>query len=79
MQERNRKGRAWNCPVAPLVRIEVHRKDYLALAELLTEHGTRDIFFSDGGIWLPMADDDALKALQAYFAASSPGAQQMDP
>lgn len=61
------RGRVWNCPVAPLAKIEVQRKDYVAVVLFLAERGIKDIFCSDKGIWLLPADVDAIEAVRERF------------
>lgn len=65
--EKRFRGRAWNYPVAPLVRIEVQRKDYIAVVTFLNDRGTRDIFCSDKGIWLLSTDVEAIQAVKDRF------------
>lgn len=69
MEKRNRlRGQAWSYPVAPLVRVEVEKKDYIAVVTFLIGEGIANIFCSDNAVWVPASCKEAIKAVESRFS-----------
>ncbi|WP_224962438.1 hypothetical protein [Geomonas subterranea] len=68
MENRNRvHGQTWSYPVAPLVRVEVEKEDYIAIVTFLKGQGVSNIFCSDKAVWLPASCKEAIEAVESLF------------